>query len=807
MNFFKLLFITIIFGVFGFGQAQNKKDPILLGTIRSFEENMTKQIETTTLKKGGKLTSKLSVTKNIELDIQFKEISKNGFNVVGSVSNILNSTFFIKMDHGNVSGNIILKESNEAYEYYSISDQVYIVEKDINTVLCVSLPITIPSSTDEQKAYAPVESNMATPHNLQSKSGAEACVYLDYDGHYLPAGSRWNNGNPINAAPSGFSDAQIQESWEVVAEDFRPYDINITTNKAVFDSYPPSRRMWCVFTPTNTASPGSGGVAYVNSFGFIENEVCWVFQGGAKFSGEAASHELGHTLGLGHDGRTNPIETYFDGHGDWAPIMGVGYRKPITQWSKGEYNNANNFQDDLSIMAKFIRYRNDDHGNAFSNSTYININSSGTITQQYGVIESKGDQDMFAFDCGTGNLFLDINTVSRNGNLDINVNLYEGSSGSLIGVFNGTGLNTHLAAYLDAGRYYISVEGIGVGNPATNGYSDYGSLGSFWISGTIPPSSGSSNVATIYKDCGYGGYSIGLEEGSYSLSKLIELGSGNDDISSLKVQSGYQATLYFDDNFKGSSIVKTGDISCLVADGFNDQVTSIIISKISQHGSEQIIEAEHYTAMSGVTAETCSEGGQNVGYIDTGDWMAYANINFPYSGSYRIEYRVASAVGAGALSADLNAGTLVLGQVNIPNTGGWQNWTTISHTVNVIAGNYSFGIYASTGGWNVNWIKITHLSSLKPNNTLLVNNTESSKTEPKPRKTKVYPNPFENSIHFNFEEKNAKITIYNILGQIMLPSKSIESGKAVDLSILSKGSYLIHIEKNGVMETIHVVKD
>lgn len=117
------------------------------------------------------------------------------------------------------------------------------------------------------------------------------------------------------------------------------------------------------------------------------------------------------------------------------------------------------------------------------------------------------------------------------------------------------------------------------------------------------------------------------------------------------------------------------------------------------------IEAENYSSMNGIQTENCSEGGLNVGWIDAGDWMAYNNINFPISGTYRIEYRVASISGA-TLSSDLNAGSIQLGQVTIPATGGWQNWTTVSQTVTINAGTYSFGIFAVTGGWNINWIKI-----------------------------------------------------------------------------------------------------
>ncbi len=125
------------------------------------------------------------------------------------------------------------------------------------------------------------------------------------------------------------------------------------------------------------------------------------------------------------------------------------------------------------------------------------------------------------------------------------------------------------------------------------------------------------------------------------------------------------------------------------------------------------IQAENYSNMSGVQIEATSDtgGGDNVGWIDSGDWMSYANITFPTTGSYIVEYRVASLNGGGMLSLDLNGGQTVLGQLSIPSTGGWQNWTTVSHTVNVNAGTYGVGIYAVVGGWNLNWLRIRNATT------------------------------------------------------------------------------------------------
>jgi endoglucanase len=120
-------------------------------------------------------------------------------------------------------------------------------------------------------------------------------------------------------------------------------------------------------------------------------------------------------------------------------------------------------------------------------------------------------------------------------------------------------------------------------------------------------------------------------------------------------------------------------------------------------------QAESYSDMSGVQTETTTDtgGGLDVGWIDTNDWMKYSAIAIPSAGSYLVEFRVASPNSNGVLKQDLNAGAIQLGSINVPNTGGWQNWQTISRTVNLNAGTYDFGIFASVGGWNLNWWKIS----------------------------------------------------------------------------------------------------
>lgn len=103
-------------------------------------------------------------------------------------------------------------------------------------------------------------------------------------------------------------------------------------------------------------------------------------------------------------------------------------------------------------------------------------------------------------------------------------------------------------------------------------------------------------------------------------------------------------------------------------------------------------------------------GGFNVGWTANGEWLAHSNITFPTTGAYTIAYRVAAPSAGGMISADLNAGSIQLGNTSVPATGGWQNWTTVQRTINVNAGTYSLGTFISSAGFNLNWISITGAS-------------------------------------------------------------------------------------------------
>ena len=70
---------------------------------------------------------------------------------------------------------------------------------------------------------------------------------------------------------------------------------------------------------------------------------------------------------------------------------------------------------------------------------------------------------------------------------------------------------------------------------------------------------------------------VQLPKGPYTLSALKDRGIKNDDLSSIKLPAGFKATLYKDDNFRGTAKVLTADEDNFVDIGFNDVVSSIKI--------------------------------------------------------------------------------------------------------------------------------------------------------------------------------------------------------------------------------------
>jgi beta-glucanase (GH16 family) len=179
---------------------------------------------------------------------------------------------------------------------------------------------------------------------------------------------------------------------------------------------------------------------------------------------------------------------------------------------------------------------------------------------------------------------------------------------------------------------------------------------------------------------------------------------GNPNSSSLfpAVMQVDYVRVYQKSSSSGSSTSSSSTSSGSISSSSSDILTGS--SSSASSSGVTTVQAENYASMSGVQTEACSDtgGGKDVGWIETGDWMIY-NVNIPSSRNYIVKYRVASQNTGGILQLEKAGGSPVYGTVSILNTGGWQNWTTVSHTVSLTAGQQQIGIKAKTGGWNINW--------------------------------------------------------------------------------------------------------
>lgn len=371
---------------------------------------------------------------------------------------------------------------------------------------------------------------------FHSRPGAPNILFLNFAGETV-SGTLWNTelgrteipavAFSVDSDLTTFSSSEqtaIQRVWDRVAEDYAPFDIDVTTERpATFTT----RTALALITRTTDAngddnpSSSAGGVGYVNVFGsfsYAKYRPVWIYHDNLanveSYLAEAASHEVGHNLGLSHDGLTDGTE-YYDGHGSgdisWGTIMGACYNRNVTHWSKGEYHLANNTQDDLATIAGKLTYRPDDHGGTQATATALTVSGGTNIVAttpqtdptnsnpaNKGVLERNTDLDVLSFVTGSGAVQLAVNpwimpSGTRGGNLDILVELHD-EAGSLL-LTNNPAAQTaaRVETNLTEGRYFLHIRNSGAGGPFNSpptGYTEYGSIGQYFVTGFVARSTG-----------------------------------------------------------------------------------------------------------------------------------------------------------------------------------------------------------------------------------------------------------------------------------------------------------------------------
>jgi hypothetical protein len=184
--------------------------------------------------------------------------------------------------------------------------------------------------------------------------------------------------------------------------------------------------------------------------------------------------------------------------------MGPSTNRPVTQWSKGEYTDANNKQDDVAMISSYIPYIPDDYGNTTATAAHM---FSGTIRR--GLISDAADVDTFRIFADIGELTVNVLVVPNwvkepawqtfplatcRANLDVQLQLLDATA-AVLATVNPTAVDNvscpHMPASLSynittPGAYFLAVQGSGFLN-ATHGYTSYGSIGAYAITVLYAP--------------------------------------------------------------------------------------------------------------------------------------------------------------------------------------------------------------------------------------------------------------------------------------------------------------------------------
>ncbi len=647
--------------------------------------------------------------------------------ISGDLTEPENGRFFFQKQSlpgkaGDFAGLVEFPASRKAYriEPTGPGGTSELVERRLDEVICERMPLLdnnrlMTFSTEEIPPLDPQDvPDLIPPYNsgiisLQSRQGSTGVLYIDYRGGYTPT---WGG---ITYQKPNVSNAQIKDVWKRVAEDYMPFNINVTTDIRAYEAAPENSRQRVIVTPTTTAAPSAGGVAYMNSWNWTGDTPCWAFYSTGKSAAEVISHEAGHTLSLGHDGRTTPSEGYFGGHGSgatgWAPIMGVGYYQPVAQWSKGEYQYANNTEDDLAkIIANnnSVDPRADDTGGTLAGARWLEIATNFTVSAE-GVIETTADTDALRFTTSGGQVSLTAIPVGDWADLAIQATLADATDVVIASNSPQTTLYASLATNLAAGTYTFRVTGAGRNSAPTNGFSDYASLGYYMVTGRVA----NARISTFL--------SVAENSTNGTLVGSIPATNPNGDTLLYTIVTGNVSNAF---SLNNSGVLKVANAAALNYEAFSAAtqfpvqyelfvtISNTVTPALTEENRRvvvQLLDVNEPPSLSGFDATILAhtQPGTAIGTIVGSDPDAYSYLTYAItSGNGGGSFAISSSLGTLTVAADIPVASQTVYTLTVRATDNGTPAKTADATVHVTVipnstglnpGSISYAVYNNIG--------------------------------------------------------------------------------------------------------------